>query len=338
MNNFQPKNILITGGAGFIGANFIRYFLAKNTDIKIINLDLLTYAGSLNNLENLANLHNYHFVQGNICDAVLINKLLREYYIDTIIHFAAESHVDRSIKDPAAFIQTNVVGTFTLLESARQYWLLENKWTSEQCRFHHISTDEVYGSLMNEQPAFTELNCYEPNSPYAASKAGSDHLVRAYYHTYGLPVVTTNCSNNYGPYQHTEKFIPTIIRHCLQQTVIPVYGNGENIRDWLYVADHCSGIETVLQKGHLGETYNIGGDNEQKNIDVVHLICSLMDEIQPQHKPHTNLIKFVTDRPGHDWRYAIDARKIKTQLNWQPQENFVEGLRKTIHFYKKRAL
>lgn len=333
MTIYQPKNILITGGAGFIGSNFIRYLLTHVPNVTIVNVDLLTYAGSLKNLENLPNADRHHFFAGNICDAELINQLLRRYHIDTLIHFAAESHVDRSITGPAAFIATNLVGTFTLLEATRHYWLDEQKLNQASCRFHHISTDEVYGSLTTTAPAFTELHRYEPNSPYSASKAGSDHLVRAYHHTYGLPVTTTNCSNNYGPYQHTEKFIPTIIRHCLNGHSIPIYGNGSNIRDWLYVEDHCIGIWEVIKKGNIGECYNIGGNNEWRNIDLVQFICELMDDLDPQHKPHHNLIEFVTDRAGHDWRYAINTSKIKTELNWQPQQSFTDGLHKTIHFY-----
>lgn len=332
-NSYQSHNVLITGGAGFIGANFVRFLLQQLPQVKIINLDKLTYAGSLKNLIDLPNPQNYQFVQGDIVDRSLVNKLLREHNIDTIIHFAAESHVDRSITGPAAFIETNIVGTFTLLEAARTYWLDEKKWQANQCRFHHISTDEVYGTLDAKEPAFTEETTYKPNSPYSASKAGSDHLVRAYFHTYALPVVTTNCSNNYGPYQHAEKFIPTIIRSCLQQKFIPVYGNGTNIRDWLYVEDHCSGILAVLQRGRLGETYNIGGNNEWTNIELVKLICKLMDEINPQHKSHANLIQFVKDRPGHDWRYAIDISKIQNELKWEPRMKFEEGLRETIEFY-----
>lgn len=335
MKIYNPRNILVTGGAGFIGANFIRHLLVHQPELNIINLDLLTYAGSLDNLENLTNLAHYQFAHGNICDMPLVSALLQKNTIDTIVHFAAESHVDRSIASPNTFVQTNVLGTFTLLEAARRYWLDAQHWNTKQCRFHHISTDEVYGSLQMQEPAFTEKHAYAPNSPYSASKAGSDHFVRAYYHTYGLPVTTTNCSNNYGPYQHPEKFIPTVIRSCLTQQPIPVYGNGSNIRDWLHVEDHCRGIVTVLNHGKLGETYNIGGDNEWNNLDLVKLICELMDELYPQHKPHAQLIKFVTDRPGHDWRYAIDASKIKTELNWQPQQDFKDALRKTIAFYAR---
>jgi len=333
--NYQPKNILVTGGAGFIGANFIRHLLTTEPQAKIVNLDLLTYAGSLANLNNLPHEENYHFVQGDIGDSNLVKQLLQECQIDTIIHFAAESHVDRSINQPETFIKTNVLGTFTLLEAARHYWLTQQKLTATQCRFHHVSTDEVYGTLTPQDPAFSETTAYAPNSPYSASKAGSDHLVRAYFHTYGLPVTTSNCSNNYGPYQHPEKFIPTVIRSCLAREAIPVYGNGSNIRDWLYVMDHCSGIMAVVKQGRLGETYNIGGDNEWSNLELVKLICELMDERYPQHSPHAQLIEFVTDRPGHDWRYAIDGSKIKRELNWSPQVEFRSGLQQTIKFYAK---
>lgn len=335
MKYYQPHNMLITGGAGFIGANFIRHILTNDPQIKVTNLDLLTYAGSLDNLNNLPNQNNYQFVQGDICNQTLVKQLLNEFQIDTIVHFAAESHVDRSIQGPETFIKTNVLGTFNLLEAAKQYWLEQKHWQEMQCRFHHISTDEVYGTLSAENPAFTESTPYAPNSPYSASKAGSDHLVRAYYHTYGLPVTTTNCSNNYGPYQHPEKFIPTVIRNCLSQKSIPIYGDGTNIRDWLYVEDHCDGILTVLQAGNLGEVYNIGGDNECSNIELVKVICQLMDELQPQNKPHNRLIEFVKDRPGHDWRYAINSSKITNKLGWLPKEDFSNGLRQTIKFYAK---
>lgn len=335
MKTFQPQNMLVTGGAGFIGANFIHYLIKTEPGINIINLDLLTYAGSLANLDQLSQQQNYRFVQGDICDAFLVNQLLKEFGIDTIVHFAAESHVDRSIEKPETFIKTNVMGTYNLLETARNYWLEQQHWNETQCRFHHISTDEVYGTLTQQDSAFTETTPYAPNSPYSASKAGSDHLVRAYHHTYGLPVTTSNCSNNYGPYQHVEKFIPTIIRQCLSQQAIPVYGNGSNIRDWLYVTDHCQGILTIVKNGILGEVYNIGGNNEWSNLDLVKLICELMDENYPQHKPHSRLINFVKDRPGHDWRYAIDSSKIAEQLHWRPQEDFKNGLLKTIKFYAK---
>jgi len=300
----------------------------------IVNLDLLTYAGSLDNLRDLPDPARHLFVQGDICDRALIDRLLREHQIDTITHFAAESHVDRSITGPAAFVQTNLVGTFTLLEAARQFYL-ERK-SNISFRFHHISTDEVYGTLNRDDPPFTETTPYAPNSPYSASKAGSDHLVRAYFHTYGLPVVTTNCSNNYGPFQHGEKFIPTVIRSCLLQKPIPVYGDGSNIRDWLYVEDHCRGIDAVIRRGQLGKTYNIGGCNEWANINITRLICQLLDEHRPEHAPHERLITFVTDRPGHDWRYAIAADKMERELGWKPLETFQTGIAKTVDWYLQR--
>ena len=338
MTDFKPKNILVTGGAGFIGCNYVRYMLANDPDVQIINLDLLTYAGSLDNLKDLPDNSRHTFVQGNICDRELIDSLMRQHDIDTVVHFAAESHVDNSISGPEIFVKTNVMGTFTLLEAARQYWFEDSDLRTQSSalssfRFHHISTDEVYGTLKAEDPAFSETTPYTPNSPYSASKAGSDHLVRAYFHTYGLPVTTTNCSNNYGSYQHGEKFIPTIIRKCLEQESIPVYGDGSNIRDWLYVTDHCSGIDAVVRKGELGEVYNIGGINEWTNIDICKLICQLMDEHRPQNAPHERLITFVKDRPGHDWRYAIDASKMNNKLAWKPMETFETGIRKTIEWY-----
>ncbi len=327
---FYPKRMLITGGAGFIGCNFVRYMLETDKRVHITNLDALTYAGSPENLKNLSDTSRHLFIHGDICDRARISELLRAHQIDTMVHFAAESHVDNSITGPAVFVQTNVVGTFTLLEAARQYWLEEKGWGGAQCRFHHISTDEVYGTLEKDDPAFTETTPYAPNSPYSASKAGSDHLVRAYHHTYGLPVTTTNCSNNYGPYQHAEKFIPTVIRACLEQQPIPVYGDGSNIRDWLYVEDHCRGIDAVMRKGRLGETYNIGGCNEWSNIDIVCLICHIIDEQYPGHAPHERLIEFVADRPGHDWRYAIHTDKIVRELNWAPRESFETGIVRTL--------
>jgi dTDP-glucose 4,6-dehydratase len=330
----HPRNVLVTGGAGFIGCNFVRHLLAVDPDASIVTLDLLTYAGSLDNLRELPDPNRHVFVQGDICDRPLVDRLLREHQIDTIAHFAAESHVDRSIAGPAAFVQTNLVGTFTLLEAARAAWL-DGK-TAEHRRFHHISTDEVYGTLKRDDPAFTETTPYAPNSPYSASKAGSDHLVRAYFHTYGLPVVTTNCSNNYGPFQHDEKFIPTVIRSCLLQQPIPVYGDGSNIRDWLYVEDHCRGVEAVIRQGRLGETYNIGGCNEWANLDIARLICKLLDQRRPEHAPHERLITFVTDRPGHDWRYAIDASRMDEELGWRPLETFETGIAKTVDWYLER--
>ena len=330
----RPRNVLVTGGAGFIGCNFVRHLLAIDPEIRIVNLDLLTYAGSLDGLRELPDPSRHLFVRGDICDRPLVDRLLREHAIDTIVHFAAESHVDRSITGPAAFVQTNLVGTFTLLEAARAAWL-DGK-TAEHRRFHHISTDEVYGTLRRNDPPFTETTPYAPNSPYSASKAGSDHLVRAYFHTYGLPVLTTNCSNNYGPFQHGEKFIPTVIRSCLLQQPIPVYGDGSNIRDWLYVEDHCRGIETVIRRGRLGGTYNIGGCNEWANLAIVKRICALLDERRPEHAPHERLISFVTDRPGHDWRYAIDAGKMEAELGWRPRETFDTGIAKTVDWYLQR--
>ena len=334
MSNFTPKHILVTGGAGFIGCNYVRYMLETDKKIKIINLDALTYAGSLDNLKDLPeNGARHTFVRGDICDRELVDKLMREHEIDTVVHFAAESHVDNSIAAPEVFVKTNVMGTFTLLDAARQYWQGEKDWGKDKCRFHHISTDEVYGTLKADDPAFSEATPYAPNSPYSASKAGSDHLVRAYFHTYGLPVTTTNCSNNYGPYQHDEKFIPTVIRKCLAQESIPVYGDGTNIRDWLYVRDHCSGIDAVIRNGKLGETYNIGGINEWANIDICKLICQIMDEYKLENAPHEKLITFVQDRAGHDWRYAIDAAKMNDELDWQPAETFETGIRKTVAWY-----
>jgi len=351
MPDYKPNNILVTGGAGFIGCNYVRYMLATYPDVKIINLDLLTYAGSLDNLKDLPDKVNagsgregalgyesrHSFVQGDICDRALIDRLLRENEIDTIVHFAAESHVDNSISGPEVFVKTNVLGTFTLLESARQYWLNEKGLDASRYRFHHISTDEVYGTLEKDDPAFSETTPYAPNSPYSASKAGSDHLVRAYFHTYGMSVTTTNCSNNYGPYQHSEKLIPTIIRNCVNGTPIPVYGDGSNIRDWLYVEDHCSGIDAVIRRGAPGEVYNIGGINEWGNINIVKCICSLMDEYAPNMLPHSDLISFVKDRPGHDWRYAIDASKMARELDWSPAETFETGISKTVQWYLRES-
>ena len=333
MNNYQPKNILVTGGAGFIGCNYVRYMFANNDDIKIVNLDKLTYAGSMANLHDLEDEVRHHFIQGDICDKQLISQLLEQHSIDTIVHFAAESHVDRSLTGPGEFITSNVVGTFTLLEAAREYWQQANGLSEAQCRFHHISTDEVYGTLSADDNAFTESTAYAPNSPYSASKAASDHLVRAWHHSYEMPVTTSNCSNNYGPYQNPEKFIPTVIRACQQEAPIPVYGDGSNIRDWLYVDDHCSGIDAVVRRGTIGQTYNIGGNNEWANLDICKVICDLMDQSMPAAVSHQQLIEFVTDRPGHDWRYAVDSSKITTDLGWQPQETFESGIVKTVEWY-----
>ena len=331
--NHRAKNILLTGGAGFIGCNFIRHLLRNDANVQIINLDALTYAGSLENLQDLPDPSRHKFIHGDICNRTLIDSILREHRIDTVVHFAAESHVDRSIAGQDAFVQTNIVGTHTLLEACRQYWQQEMRWDASHCRFHHISTDEVYGTLGKTDPPFTEKTPYAPNSPYSASKAASDHLVRAYFHTYRLPVVTSNCSNNFGPHQHGEKFIPTIIRACINQTAIPVYGDGSNIRDWLHVGDHCKGISAVLEGGRLGETYNIGGGNEQHNIDIVRLICRLMDQLKPTGSPHERLISFVTDRPGHDWRYAVDASKLNRELGWKRAEQFEEEMRSTVEWF-----
>ncbi len=335
--SYQPKNILITGGAGFIGCNFIRYILKNDDAVKLVNLDNLSYAGSLDNLKELPSPERYEFVEGDICDAALVDSILRKNEIDTIIHFAAESHVDRSITGPAAFIQSNLIGTFTLLEAVRNYWLNEKGLNETQCRFHHISTDEVYGTLSKTDPAFTETTPYTPNSPYSASKAGSDHMVRAYFHTYGLPVTTTNCSNNYGPYQHGEKFIPTVIRSCLNKESIPVYGDGTNIRDWLYVDDHCSAIDQVVRNGALGETYNVGGNNEWSNIEIAKTICKVLGEKIPTDSPYESLISYVADRPGHDWRYAINGSKISSELGWNPAVTFEQGIVKTIEWYMSNA-
>lgn len=330
MNAYQPKRLLVTGGAGFIGSHFIHDMQKKHPEWFIVNLDKLTYAGSLAHLNKLQHPDNHLFVQGDICDAALVTSLLENHNIDTIVHFAAESHVDRSISGPSEFIQTNLIGTFTLLEAARRLWLDTQKRDANQCRFHHISTDEVFGSLSKDDPAFTESTPYQPRSPYSASKAGSDHLVNAYHHTYGLPITLSNCSNNYGPHQHAEKFIPTVVRACLHQTPIPIYGQGKNIRDWLYVDDHCEAIRLILLKGKVGETYNIGGNNEWENKKLALFICALMDEQFPEHAPHAKLIQSVTDRLGHDFRYAIDDKKIRTELGFTPKESLDSGLKKVI--------
>jgi dTDP-glucose 4,6-dehydratase len=326
--------ILVTGGAGFIGANFILDWLALD-DEAVINLDKLTYAGNLSNLARLEGDGRHHFVQGDIGDRARVDKLLLQHGPRAVINFAAESHVDRSIHGPADFIQTNIVGTFNLLESVRSYWNGLGAADKYAFRFLHVSTDEVYGSLGPADPAFSETTAYAPNSPYSASKAASDHLVRAYHHTYGLPTLTTNCSNNYGPYQFPEKLIPLVIHNALGGKPLPIYGDGSNIRDWLYVGDHCTAIRTVLEKGRLGETYNIGGCNEKSNLDVVRAICVLLDELHPDSPvtPHERLISFVRDRPGHDRRYAIDARKVMDELGWRPAESFATGIRKTVIWY-----
>ena len=324
--------ILVTGGAGFIGSNFILHWIAGETS-SVINLDKLTYAGNPANLAAVSSNRRYKFLQGDICDRELIAELLLTHRPRAIVHFAAESHVDRSIHGPDDFIRTNINGTFSLLEETRAYWSNLEGDAKESFRFLHVSTDEVYGSLGAADSSFTETRQYAPNSPYSASKAASDHLVRAYFHTYGLPTLTTNCSNNYGPFQFPEKLIPLAILHAVSDQPIPVYGDGQNVRDWLYVADHCQAIRLVLARGRVGETYNIGGQSELKNLDVVNTICSLLDELQPQPQLHNKLITYVTDRPGHDRRYAMNISKIASELGWRPRETFATGIRKTIHWY-----
>jgi dTDP-glucose 4,6-dehydratase len=333
------KNVLVTGGAGFIGSNFIQFLLEKDPDIQIINLDALTYAGSMENLQELSDPTRHSFIQGNICDGTLVESLLHDYSIDTVVHFAAESHVDRSILGPAPFIETNIIGTFTLLDTACKVWAENGGFSPERVRFHHISTDEVYGSLEPDEPAFTERTPYNPNSPYAASKAASDHLVRTYGHTYKLPITITNCSNNYGPYQFPEKLIPLMILNALQGKSLPIYGDGGQIRDWLYVIDHCEAIWSVLEAGRVGETYNIGGGNQPTNLKVVQLLCKILDEEVPdkRYAPHADLIEFVEDRPGHDRRYAMDSTKLETELGWKPHEDLESGLRKTVRWYLAHA-
>ena len=334
----MSEMILVTGGAGFIGANFVTEWLSRY-DTAIVNLDKLTYAGNLENLGSLQGDGRHLFVQGDICDASLVADLLDRYRPRAIINFAAESHVDRSIHGPEDFIQTNIVGTFRLLDAARAHWGSLDGAAKSRFRFLHVSTDEVYGSLAPEAVAFSELHRYEPNSPYSASKAASDHLVRAYHHTYGLPVLTTNCSNNYGPFQFPEKLIPLMIANALDGKPLPVYGDGQQIRDWLYVKDHCAAIIRVLEDGVLGETYNIGGWNEKTNLEIVHTVCGLLDEMRPRPDgtPYGAQVSFVADRPGHDRRYAIDARKIERELGWRPAETFETGIRKTVQWYLENA-
>ncbi len=325
------RKLLITGGAGFIGANFVHHWTARHPADQLTVLDALTYAGSRLNLQGLEGREGFRFVHGDICDETLVNQLMHERAIDTVVHFAAESHVDRSIDGPDAFIHTNIVGTHALLKAAK------NAWAGKvgPFRFHHVSTDEVFGSLGPQDPGFHERTPYDPSSPYSASKAASDHLVRAYHRTFGLPVTLTNCSNNYGPYQFPEKLIPVIILNALAGRPIPVYGDGKNVRDWLFVADHCSAIERVLEKGALGETYNVGGNGERTNIEIVRTICKLLDERRPDaaHRPHEQLIEYVQDRPGHDRRYAIDLSRIQRELGWQPSEDLASGLAKTVDWY-----
>lgn len=335
--NKNKKSILVTGGCGFIGANFVPYMLAKYPDYKIINLDLLTYAGDLKNLQDVENHPHYFFEKGDICDRKKVESLFDNHDIQGVIHFAAESHVDNSIKGPEVFLQTNIMGTFTLLDVARHHWMdapSSYKSGYEECRFHHISTDEVYGTL-GETGLFKETTAYAPNSPYSASKASSDFIVRSYHHTYGMNVTISNCSNNYGPKQHAEKLIPTVLRNALSQNPIPIYGDGKNIRDWLYVMDHCTGIDTIYHNGHSGETYNIGGKNELTNLELTHHICQYLDQSRPRQngQSYKDLIHFVTDRAGHDRRYAIDASKIENNLGWCANENFKTGIAKTIEWY-----
>lgn len=332
------KTILVTGCAGFIGSNFVPYFINKYSDVRLVNLDNLTYAGNLDNLTEVENHDRYHFVKGNICNRELVEYLFEEFDIQGVIHFAAESHVDNSITNPGIFVESNVNGTFTLIDVAYKRWMHKPyvfKDAYAQCRFHHISTDEVYGTL-GATGLFTEETPYAPNSPYSASKAGSDMVIRAYHHTYGMNTVITNCSNNYGPKQHDEKLIPTIIRNALNGRQIPIYGDGKNIRDWLYVLDHCRGIDLVFHEGVAGETYNIGGRNERDNNYIANKICEILDEIKPKAGSYTDLINYVEDRAGHDRRYAIDATKIENRLGWQAEENFESGILKTVEWYLRK--
>jgi len=343
---FTPHSLLITGGAGFIGANFVHYWTRNYPDDQVVVLDALTYAGNRANLAPVENHPGFHFVHGDIRDYGLVLNLLENHRINTIVHFAAESHVDRSIHGPDVFVDTNIVGTHTLLKAAKAVWLDSPQSSalspqSSTFRFHHISTDEVYGSLGPDDPGFSEQTAYAPNSPYAASKAGSDFLVRAYYKTYGLPMTISNCSNNYGPYQHPEKLIPLLILNCLQGKPLPIYGDGLNIRDWLYVEDHCRGIDMILRKGSIGETYNIGGNCEKTNLEVVKTVCAILDELKPLSPdsslltPHSSLITHIKDRLGHDRRYAIDAGKIMSELEYTPVESFESGILKTVEWYLK---
>jgi len=325
--------VLVTGGAGFIGGNFVHHLLAK-PDVEVLNLDLLTYAGNLQTLAPVENNPHYQFQQGDIADPQIVEKLLTEFRPDAIVNFAAESHVDRSIDGPAAFINTNIFGTFNLLDKSLSYWQELQGEQRDEFRFLHVSTDEVYGSL-GDQGAFTEDTPYAPSSPYSASKASSDHLVQAWHHTYGLPTLTTNCSNNYGPYQYPEKLIPLMVLNALAGKQLPIYGNGLNVRDWLYVGDHCSAIWAVLDKGRPGQMYNVGGNSEKTNLEVIDTLCGLLDEMLPDspYRPHSQLKTFVDDRPGHDWRYAIDADKIRTEIGWEPSETFESGMRRTVAWY-----
>jgi dTDP-glucose 4,6-dehydratase len=327
------QNVLVTGGAGFIGCNFIRHLLQARPEVRVVNLDALTYAGSRSNLQDLPHAAQHELVHGDICDRELVDALLRSNRIDTIIHFAAETHVDRSILGPQLFVQTNVVGTLNLLEAAREYWLVEAAGQVSSHRFHHVSTDEVYGSLGSDDPAFSETTPYAPNSPYAASKAASDHLVRAFAHTYGLQTSISNCSNNYGPHQFPEKLIPLMILNALESKPLPVYGDGQQIRDWLYVEDHCEALLAIVERGAPGETYNIGGGNQPSNLTIVHTICDMLDELRPSSQPHHHLIQYVADRPGHDRRYAMDINKIRRDLKWSPRHTLEDGLRSTLEWF-----
>jgi dTDP-glucose 4,6-dehydratase len=340
------RNVLVTGGAGFIGSNFVRFLLNAEKDLHIYNLDALTYAGNLDNLADLPDPARHTFIRGNICDRELVNEVIHANGIDTIVHFAAETHVDRSILDPEKFIQTNIIGTFNLLEAARQNWLTNSKNSTNKhsysnarsevpFRFHHVSTDEVFGMLSPEEPAWKETTPYAPNSPYSASKASSDHLVRAYHHTFGMPITITNCSNNYGPFMYPEKLIPLMITNALEGKKLPVYGDGQQVRDWLYVEDHCEAIWTVLTRGKVGETYNIGGGNQPTNLKVIQTLCDILDECAPQspYVPHARLIQFVVDRPGHDRRYAMDISKINQELGWLPRHSLDSGLLNTVQWY-----
>jgi dTDP-glucose 4,6-dehydratase len=329
------NNLLVTGGAGFIGSNFVRHVLAHEPALRIVNLDALTYAGTLENLRELPNPGHYTFVEGSICDRPLVEQLIAAHRIDTIIHFAAESHVDRSINGPGVFIETNIRGTFELLEAARACWLGRSPVVVGPVRFHHVSTDEVFGSLEPSDPPFTEQTAYAPNSPYSASKAASDHLVRSYGHTYGLPYTISNCSNNYGPYQFPEKLIPLMVVNALEGLALPIYGDGKQVRDWLYVLDHCEAILAILKGGRVGDTYNIGGNNQPTNLEIVEQICALLDELVPAspHRPHRQLRSFVTDRPGHDRRYAMNIDKVARELSWRPLHSLEDGLRATVRWY-----
>jgi len=331
----MTRNVLVTGGAGFIGSNFVHYLQRAEPDVRIVTLDALTYAGSLENLKDLPDPARHNFIQGDIADRDLLDRLFAEHGIDTVVHFAAETHVDRSIHDPGVFVQTNVLGTFTLLEAARKAWLVDKIVPLEQTRFHHVSTDEVFGTLTREEPPFEESTPYQPRSPYAASKASSDHFVRAYHITYGLPVSISNCSNNYGPRQFPEKLVPLMILNASSGKPLPVYGDGMQIRDWLYVDDHCEAIWQVATRGQVGETYCVGGDNQPPNIEIVRTICQIMDELQPRSiwAPHEKLISYVADRPGHDRRYDINITKIKDELGWQPRHSLKQGMLDTVVWY-----